>query len=96
MFGPMEKQRCQHHPRRWEMYRWIWPVDGTPADASTPVYIRSCEVCKSSAPADEPQPIDSDCRIEHDAGTSTGRNDIVHKSRPEKKASSGARTRQVR
>ncbi len=26
MLGPLERARCAKHPKRWETFRWSWPV----------------------------------------------------------------------
>jgi hypothetical protein len=45
MLGPIERQRCQHHPRRWVTYRWTWPVDSSPMVAGESSCVRSCGSC---------------------------------------------------
>jgi hypothetical protein len=51
MLGPKERQRCAKHPKRWEIYRWVWtvPDDGDhltaiQSDSDTEV-LRSCAEC---------------------------------------------------
>lgn len=44
LLGPCERQRCAKHPRRWEIYRWRWPVDAGP-DAGDVEVVRSCLAC---------------------------------------------------
>lgn len=53
MLGPEERQRCAKHPRRWETFRWTWPVPGegetnqdmieNAADAHP---VRGCAACE--------------------------------------------------
>jgi hypothetical protein len=42
MLGPEEWQRCGEHPKKWESWRWTWPVDGGPEDGD-PKMMRSCD-----------------------------------------------------
>lgn len=44
MAGPVERQRCQRHPTRWEMFRWTWPIDAGPESGDVEI-VRSCEAC---------------------------------------------------
>ena len=44
MLGPIERQRCGVHPRRWETYRWTWPVGSEP-EFGTVRMIRGCVDC---------------------------------------------------
>lgn len=44
MLGPVERERCSHHPRRWVMFRWVWPKDDGPEDGDCE-YVRSCGSC---------------------------------------------------
>lgn len=49
MLGPKERQRCARHPRRWEIYRWTWPLGGAP-DHGEPECVRSCATCADEEP----------------------------------------------
>lgn len=51
MLGPKERHRCDRHPRRWVIYRWVWPVPGDDdhltaiqSDSDTEI-LRSCADC---------------------------------------------------
>lgn len=52
MLGPKEKQRCEQHPRCWEVYRWTWaiPADGDHLSAlqagSDIQCVSSCKDCE--------------------------------------------------
>jgi hypothetical protein len=41
MLGPIEYQRCDDHPHKWESFRWTWPVEGGPEDGDAEM-VRSC------------------------------------------------------
>jgi hypothetical protein len=49
--GPVERQRCDKHPKRWETYRWMWSVGPGEApedcieNASDCEYVRGCSAC---------------------------------------------------
>ena len=44
MLGPLERQRCNRHPRRWTAFRWVWTVGGdiSAADVES---VRPCAQC---------------------------------------------------
>lgn len=44
MLGPVERQRCWHHPRRWVAYRWTWPVGSSPMHGE-PSCVMGCGSC---------------------------------------------------
>lgn len=44
MLGPIERQRCVTHPKRWESYRWKWRAESTPEDGDVEV-VRGCGDC---------------------------------------------------
>lgn len=51
--GPLERQRCAKHPKRWETFRWTWSVgpgesheDGIES-ASDCEYVRGCAACEA-------------------------------------------------
>jgi hypothetical protein len=54
MHGPVERQRCTKHGRRWETFRWTWPapdeakgethLDMIEGDSDAEV-VRQCEDC---------------------------------------------------
>lgn len=44
MIGPDERQRCARHPKRWQIYRWTWPVGDSPENG-TPEIVRGCGAC---------------------------------------------------
>jgi hypothetical protein len=44
MLGPLERHRCEEHPRRWLTYRWTWRAGETPEDGE-PEYVRGCTQC---------------------------------------------------
>ncbi len=44
MLGPLERERCSTHRRRWLTFRWIWDADGD-ISASEPHVVRSCTDC---------------------------------------------------
>ncbi len=44
VLGPLERQRCQHHPRRWVSYRWTWRVGSTPS-MEEPAIVKGCGSC---------------------------------------------------
>ena len=52
MLGPVERERCGKHPRRWTMYRWVWAVDGDISGAE-PLVVRSCAECLDEDRASE-------------------------------------------
>lgn len=45
MLGPLEKERCSRHPRRWRTYRWTWRADDGDISSSEPVIVRDCAAC---------------------------------------------------
>jgi hypothetical protein len=58
MIGPLERQRCSVHPRRWETYRWTWRApDESKGETqlmavesdSEPRYERGCVLCAAEA-----------------------------------------------
>lgn len=52
VYGPVELQRCQVHPRNTEAYRWTWEPGGSVED-STPEYVRGCPRCAVEAAHDQ-------------------------------------------
>lgn len=44
MLGPVERERCSKHPRRWVLYRWVWYPGGGPEDG-IPETVRGCGSC---------------------------------------------------
>lgn len=46
MLGPVERQRCSTHPRRWESYRWTWPVGARPESGDAEC-VRRCGACRA-------------------------------------------------
>ena len=58
--GPQERQRCAKHPRRWEIYRWVWdpPEEGldmlSVLEAAGRVsQVRECAECLREHEAEE-------------------------------------------
>jgi hypothetical protein len=51
MLGPLERERCPKHPRRWVIFRWVWTVPGEGEDpidvisGAEPEAIRACQQC---------------------------------------------------
>ena len=51
MLGPIERERCSKHRRRWVTFRWVWntPENGDHLDAiesdSWPEIEHSCVLC---------------------------------------------------
>ena len=52
MLGPIERERCAKHPRRWTSYRWVWDVGGD-ISGGEPVVVRSCAECLAEDRASE-------------------------------------------
>jgi hypothetical protein len=50
MLGPTERQRCQRHPRRWELYRWTWRVGEDPTSGDAEI-VRGCASCADEEPS---------------------------------------------
>jgi len=44
MLGPIERERCARHPKRWTSYRWTWDVDGD-ITGGEPEIVRGCADC---------------------------------------------------
>jgi len=44
MLGPVERQRCPRHPRRWVSYRWTWRAGSSIEDGDTET-VRDCTAC---------------------------------------------------
>lgn len=44
MLGPIERERCSRHRRRWVLFRWVWEVDGEISSAN-PRVERGCAEC---------------------------------------------------
>jgi hypothetical protein len=44
MLGPIERERCDKHRRRWKLFRWVWSKDGD-ISAAEPEIVRSCAQC---------------------------------------------------
>lgn len=44
MLGPVERERCERHKRRWRTFRWVWRV-GEDISSATPDVVRPCAEC---------------------------------------------------
>lgn len=55
MLGPLERERCPVHKRRWTIFRWVWDVPGEGEDpidvisGAEPETIRACQQCDEEA-----------------------------------------------
>jgi len=52
MLGPLERERCSKHRRRWITYRWVW-LQGEDPSSSEPAIVRGCAECNAEAEADD-------------------------------------------
>jgi len=48
MIGPVERQRCAQHPKRWVAYRWTWHHDAGITGGDITV-VRPCVACNEEA-----------------------------------------------
>ncbi len=51
MLGPLEKERCPRHPRRWVTIRWVWavPANGdhqTALECGEAQIVHACTICE--------------------------------------------------
>lgn len=44
MLGPIERERCHKHPRRWLTFRWVWDAGGS-IECGDIEAVRSCAQC---------------------------------------------------
>lgn len=52
MLGPIERERCHKHRRRWVLYRWVWSADGD-ITGGEPEVVRGCAECRAEDEATE-------------------------------------------
>jgi hypothetical protein len=57
MLGPIERERCGKHRRRWVLYRWVWDAgEGGDISGGEPQVMRSCAECLAEDQASEFNP----------------------------------------
>lgn len=52
MLGPLERERCTEHRRRWVTYRWEWDAGSGPEDGY-PEIVRGCQSCNAEVGDDD-------------------------------------------